>query len=210
MQIVIDISDKIYGLLKYFEEALRLNEKRENEDVGTALIRAVINGTPLLEGAEILTKEAYSDLCMSAANVPDINVGDMDCIRDSTTGSSTGSTTGSSTRWKMTNEEAITELSVLWERNGSPTDGRYREALDIAIEALEERTRTHASDSSEHETHEERTAEVGHWIKHENPNLGRCMMVSYECSCCHAWLGCEYFLRRSYCPNCGAKMEVET
>ena len=37
----------------------------------------------------------------------------------------------------MTNEEAIIELSVLWERNGEPTDGRYREALDMAIEALE-------------------------------------------------------------------------
>lgn len=48
---------------------------------------------------------------------------------------------------------------------------------------------------------------VGHWIEHSNPNLGPCMRVSYECSCCHAWLGCEYFLRRSYCPNCGAKME---
>ena len=36
----------------------------------------------------------------------------------------------------MTREEAITELSVLWERNGEPTDGRYREALDMAIDAL--------------------------------------------------------------------------
>ena len=37
----------------------------------------------------------------------------------------------------MTKDEAITELSVLWERNGEPTDGRYREALDMAIKALE-------------------------------------------------------------------------
>ena len=39
----------------------------------------------------------------------------------------------------MTNEEAITELSVLWERfnNGMGwRDGQYEEALDMAIEAL--------------------------------------------------------------------------
>ena len=36
----------------------------------------------------------------------------------------------------MKREEAITELSVLWERNGEPTDGKYREALDMAISAL--------------------------------------------------------------------------
>ena len=51
---------------------------------------------------------------------------------------------------------------------------------------------------------------MGRWIKHENPNLGQCMKISYECSNCKVWLGCEYFVRKSYCPNCGAKMqEVE-
>lgn len=52
-------------------------------------------------------------------------------------------------------------------------------------------------------------AKVGHWIKHENPNYGQCELVSYECSRCGVWLGCQYFSRRSYCPNCGAKMESE-
>lgn len=109
----------------------------------------------------------------------------------------------------MTNKEAVDIIQAI---KFMLTDDGYtefvEEALDMAIEALEEHTRTHASDSSEHETHEERTERVGHWIEHYNPNLGRCMMVSYECSCCHAWLGCEYFLRRSFCPNCGAKMEA--
>ena len=50
---------------------------------------------------------------------------------------------------------------------------------------------------------------TGHWIKHENNTAGICMKVSWECSECHVWLGCEYFVRRSYCPNCGAKMESE-
>lgn len=51
MQIVIDIDDKVYGLLKYFEKGLGLNNKKdENDNVKTALIRAVINGTPLPKG----------------------------------------------------------------------------------------------------------------------------------------------------------------
>lgn len=51
MQIVIDIPDKIYGLLKYFEKAMGLADKKEeDDDVKTALIRAVVNGTPLPKG----------------------------------------------------------------------------------------------------------------------------------------------------------------
>ena len=47
----------------------------------------------------------------------------------------------------------------------------------------------------------------GKWIRHENPNLGKCMKVLYECSVCKVWVGCEYFLRRSFCPNCGAVID---
>lgn len=51
MQIVIDISDKAYGLLKYFEKSLGLNDKKDsNDDLKTALMRAVINGTSLPKG----------------------------------------------------------------------------------------------------------------------------------------------------------------
>lgn len=50
---------------------------------------------------------------------------------------------------------------------------------------------------------------TGHWIKHEKSNVGKCMKISYECSNCKVWMGCEYFIRKSYCPNCGAKMEGE-
>ena len=51
MQIVIDISDKAYGLLKYFEKSLGLNDKKDsNDDLKTALMRAVIHGTPLPKG----------------------------------------------------------------------------------------------------------------------------------------------------------------
>lgn len=51
MQIVIDIDDKVYGLLKYFEEGMGLNDKEDDsDDVKTALMRAVIHGTPLPKG----------------------------------------------------------------------------------------------------------------------------------------------------------------
>lgn len=85
----------------------------------------------------------------------------------------------------MTREEARADLML------AQADISYRpkdESIDMAIEALENQ-------------------KTGHWIKHENPNLGQCMKISYECSYCKVWLGCEYFVRKSYCPNCGAKME---
>lgn len=52
MQIVTDIPDKVYGVLKYFEESMGLSGKKEdeNDDVKKALIRAVVNGTPLPKG----------------------------------------------------------------------------------------------------------------------------------------------------------------
>lgn len=49
MQIVIDIPDKVYGLLKYFEEAMRLTDEadKKEDDVKTVLMRAIVHGTPL-------------------------------------------------------------------------------------------------------------------------------------------------------------------
>ena len=129
---------------------------------------------------------------------------DRQLSTDDSSCTTTDSTTDSTTRQRMTNEEAIIELSVLWERNGSPTDGRYREALDIAIEVLEERTRTHASDSSEHETHEERAERVGHWIEYKYAEESEGHLISnFVCDKCHAWIEVDY----AYCPNCGVKME---
>jgi len=46
----------------------------------------------------------------------------------------------------------------------------------------------------------------GHWIKEENPNLGVCLKEVYVCSNCNVAVGCQYFVRRSFCPNCGADM----
>lgn len=56
MQVVIDIPKEMYksALSGYLCDS-------------ETLVNAIKNGTPLPEGAEILTKEAYSDLCMRAS-----------------------------------------------------------------------------------------------------------------------------------------------
>jgi hypothetical protein len=100
----------------------------------------------------------------------------------------------------MTREEAIAELSVLHERLSNPKDcedgcyswedGWYVEAIDMAIEALQDRPK-------------------GEWIKKQvfNPELDKYVPL-IECSVC----GYEPYFGGSepkfnYCANCGARME---
>lgn len=68
MQIVIDIDDKVYGLLKYFENGLGLNDKKDdNDDVKTALMRAVLNGTPLPKGhGRLIDADVFEKRLMDA------------------------------------------------------------------------------------------------------------------------------------------------
>lgn len=50
----------------------------------------------------------------------------------------------------------------------------------------------------------------GKWRVERNPNAGVCLKEVYVCSNCNTAVGCQYFVRRSFCPNCGADMrEVE-
>ena len=74
MQIVIDISNKVYGLLKYFEKSLGLNDKKDsNDDVKTALMRAVINGTPLPKGHDRLVEmKAVIQALFSKQTIEDV------------------------------------------------------------------------------------------------------------------------------------------
>lgn len=54
-----------------------------------------------------------------------------------------------------------------------------------------------------------KTEKTGKWIIHENNQTQ--MFVDYiECDCCNSWFVSEHLVRRSYCPNCGAKMQVES
>ena len=62
MKILIKLDKRLYKYAKH--HTLTSTEIDEICDV-------IANGTPLPEGAEILTKEAYSDLCRRAADVPD-------------------------------------------------------------------------------------------------------------------------------------------
>ena len=62
MQIVIDITEDIYEDVK---------KTIISDEIFDEIVEAFRHGTPLPDGAEILTKEAYSDLCTRAADVPD-------------------------------------------------------------------------------------------------------------------------------------------
>jgi len=180
MKIVIDIPEEYYSLLKGF------NDEKCSMDM--LLIK---HGTPLPKGhgrlidADVLLdqisrdkREAFTkhQVWLLLSQYND----NAPTIIEADTESEKDSSTGSST----------TNI-------GSSTGS--------TIEALEERTRTHASDSSEHETHEERTEKVGHWIEHEWAEESEGYLISnFECDKCHAWAEADY----AYCPNCGVKMEV--
>lgn len=57
MKIVIDIPDEEYKLDKWLSDS----------GMGSTAISRILDGIPLPEGAEILTAEAYSDLCLRAS-----------------------------------------------------------------------------------------------------------------------------------------------
>lgn len=74
MKIVIDIPEDVrvainsMGLLRVPDEMQKIVDK------------AIQHSTPLPGGSEILTKEAYSDLCTRAANVPNFEIEDKEDI----------------------------------------------------------------------------------------------------------------------------------
>jgi rubrerythrin len=87
----------------------------------------------------------------------------------------------------MTNSEAISWLVGLIEHCGEdvPIYVEDVEALGMACKALEER-------------------QIGRWMATENEE-GE--IVGYFCSVCD--LPMETDEKTKYCPNCGARMEVE-
>lgn len=80
MRIVIDLPDKVYGLLKYFKSVLDTDtDYKEEDDVRIALTKAVLRGTPLPKGhgrlidADALKK--YIDDCDCCVGCEDESYG---------------------------------------------------------------------------------------------------------------------------------------
>jgi ribulose-5-phosphate 4-epimerase/fuculose-1-phosphate aldolase len=63
MEIVIKIQDKLYDLIKHYERSLEIIEE-ENDTLEITLMRAIINGTPLLKGHGRLIDAAELDECV--------------------------------------------------------------------------------------------------------------------------------------------------
>ena len=49
----------------------------------------------------------------------------------------------------------------------------------------------------------------GKWIEHHRNDLGSKLNNCIECSECKVWFSADDLIRRSFCPNCGAKMGEE-
>ena len=49
----------------------------------------------------------------------------------------------------------------------------------------------------------------GHWVRHLDTRFGRLLNDIIICSCCGIAFSTEDMIRRSYCPNYGAKMDEE-
>lgn len=49
----------------------------------------------------------------------------------------------------------------------------------------------------------------GHWVRHLDTRFGRKLNDTIRCSCCGITFSTEDMIRRSYCPNCKAKMDEE-
>ena len=47
----------------------------------------------------------------------------------------------------------------------------------------------------------------GKWIKHHDHRFGPLLNDMIECSECHVRFSENEMIRRSYCPNCGARMD---
>lgn len=89
----------------------------------------------------------------------------------------------------MTREEAIKELSYIADEMPSMECRDWKEAICMAIQALQE-------------------PKTGHWIKDGPSHIDPYSDVEvqwYVCSKCHI----KTRNKSNFCPNCGAKMEGE-
>ena len=207
MQIVIDIPEQMY-----------LNAKANTLCGGDIIVKAIKNGTPLPDGAEILTKEAYSDLCTRAANVPDTNAVDfkqavLDVITHELMCGAVVDQCGLETAYdlikelppeKRTEERTETHACDCISRQAAidalshmmDTDG-FRDGWAVSRANVDCMLRYLPSVEPERKT--------GKWIiKIEDWNRWTCSECGFSTRTdIHVTLGYDY------CPKCGAPMEVD-
>ncbi|MBR3330617.1 MAG: hypothetical protein IKG25_05290 [Mogibacterium sp.] len=174
MKVVIDILKNVYEFACRYPDALL-----------SVYAHAIKNGTPLPDGAEILTKDAYSDLCARAADVPDTNVGEL-----------------------ISREEVLNLIDTAFESGAF--DGRYayenlidavqnlihpletdlisRQAAEQLEKRTEERTETHACVCISREAAEEKLKKVVDEmalifadIREKNVDDSVCGLCEYDC-----------------------------
>ena len=97
----------------------------------------------------------------------------------------------------MTNEEAKCYIRTLLEVGGCDGfDYKQKEALDLAIKALEAQPK------------KGKWKGYTHYAYHGTDDMGEPIwreVIVYHCSECKR----RTVIKENYCPNCGAKMEVQ-
>ena len=185
MKIVIDIPEEVYKCVM------------DGTYCGT-LYDELKNGTPLPDGAEILTKEAYSDLCSRAADVPNfeskeyieqrlenynklLKSGMLDCVNDKAEpcddvpGINVGDLIRRQAALEILDDYAEDIESGNW---GTAYSKARKSMCDLPFVESERKP--------------------GKWIENKWSEE-----TCSECGYIHKAEG------TNYCPNCGAKMEVD-
>lgn len=215
MKIVIKLDKRLYKYAKH--HTLTFAEIDEICDV-------IANGTPLPEGAEILTKEAYSDLCTRAADVPGntrkrTKTHACDCI----------SRQAAEGKLKKVVDEMALIFADIRKKNVDDSvcclceydcdhgiDGCANECpgfeRDDCFKLKEEYQKEWTDLSDIPSVEPERKIGRWEWVQYDsNPNIG-----NWHCTECRNIVikGVKkekkgaVFPLYTHCPNCGAKMEV--
>ncbi len=220
MKLVIDISAEDFEKVKCGRGAVSMMRK------------AIIHGTPLPEDAEILTKEAYSDLCRRAANVPNfeseeyieqrlegydklLKSGVLDCVKYSSTPNGDSSTDSTTVELEkcgdcISREEIKQKFQWLEKATKYGNEDAEQQNFSYSTMMMYE-IADMIEDAIDSCKSVEPERKPGKWIR------GEAYPHHIYCSECYKtfipndelriWTNGD--LPRRYCPNCGATMEVD-
>lgn len=182
MKIVIDIpNEKYQTIINHTEEILDESSFIEPK----YLYIAVLKSTPLPEGAKILTKEAYSDLCLRASKAV-TNAVDQVTIKEYL--DSFGKNTNVTSTDAVDRQEAINAAI----EGADKWDGGYNNEREKCIR--EEIAKLSSVTPQ---------PKMGRWKKINKEKYVQHAMSYYRCSEC----GKDIIGTHNYCPNCGCKMQ---